>query len=506
MLQCTEVFEKLWLAYKEMMYDAEGNPVYDTYEDTGALRLDPITKEPIHLRKYKGVKLRGGSRSSKTWSCIDLCDLIAREVRTRINIFRDTKTDCVNIVLPDIQKRLQETGRYEVNQIFNKTKSAFAYSNLSTLELQGTDDVKTVMGLTANLTWLNEPYEISETVFDQLDQRSDFTILDLNPIGSHWSDKLDNNPRWLVLHNTFKDNAFCPVEHRKKILSYQPISMCDAVLAKCFDQTEEKGTVNNTALARMYDTGINILNLSPRMVRELIRCKQNEYQKSASDYNWTVYGLGLKAEKPNRIFRWIKIPDHVYHALDARTYTGVDWGNTDPFAVGDVKYYDGALYVHERNYESENVLRANLTSHDRVSVEALDTVIEDDGSGDVNTKTGIVTWKFKQLGIPYDRTIICDRNRANKILALRAVGYDYAVGASKLPGSIKDGYDLLAGITVYYTASSENIDREQENHSWEVDKQGVIIDGKPEDKNNHHIDEIRYVAIYLQEEGIISHI
>lgn len=479
-----------------MLYDADGFPVYDTYEDTGALRLDPITKEPVHLRKYKGVKLRGGSRSSKTWSCIDLCDLVARETRTRINIFRDTKTDCVNILLPDMQKRLQETGRYLVNQDFNKTKSAFTYNNLSTVELQGTDDVKTVMGLTANITWLNEPYEISEIVFDQVDQRSDFTILDLNPIGAHWSDKLDNNPRWLVLHNTFKDNAFCPVEQRKKILSYQPLSMCDAVISKLLHPEE----------ARVYDTDANPGDLTPRMIRELVRCKQNEFQNSASVYNWTVYGLGLKAEKPNRIFKWTKIPDHVYHALDVRTYTGVDWGNTDPFAIGDVKYYDGAIYVHERNYESENVLRGKLTATDRAQVEALDTVIEDDGSGDINVKTGIVTWLFRKLGIPTDRTIICDRNRANKILALRAVGYDYAVGASKLPGSIKDGYDLLTDIPVYYTASSVNIDREQENHSWEVDKYGVIIDGKPEDKNNHHIDEIRYVVIYLAEEGIISHI
>lgn len=506
MLQCTTVFEKLWVAAHEMLYDEHGEPVYDRDEDTGLLRLDPVTKEPIHLRKYKYIKLRGGSRSSKTWSAIDVCDLMARELPKRITVWRDTKTDCVNTVLPDMLKRLQTTGRYEVNQTFNKTKSIFQYTNRSTVEMHGTDDMKTVMGLSGNITWLNEPYEISKQVFDQLDQRTtDLMILDLNPIGAHWSDDLDKDPRCLVLHNTFKDNAFCSPEERRKILSYQPVTLCDAVLGKLFIK-EDKGTAHNTALARAYNVDTNPLNISPRMIRQLIRCKQNEYQNSASDYNWTVYGLGLKAEKPNRIFKWTKIPDHVFHALTVRTYTGVDWGNTDPFAIGDVKYYDGALYVHERNYESENVLRANLTAHDRVSVEALDTVIEDDGTGDVNTKTGIVTWLFRKLDIPYDRTIIADRNRANKILALRAVGYDYAVGASKLPGSIKDGYDLLADIPVYYTASSENIDREQENHSWETDKYGVIIDGKPEDKNNHHIDEIRYVAIYLAEEGIITHI
>ncbi|MGK3947040.1 hypothetical protein ABK046_52810, partial [Streptomyces caeruleatus] len=74
---------------------------------------------------------------------------------------------------------------------FHETKSILTYTTGSTFEIHGTDDENTVHGLNQDAAWLNEPYDISKAVFDQIDQRtSDFMLIDLNPKQGHWSDDL----------------------------------------------------------------------------------------------------------------------------------------------------------------------------------------------------------------------------------------------------------------------------------------------------------------------------
>ena len=434
-------------------------------------------------RKYRYIVNCGSSRSSKTISLIDLYDLYARSnPNKRMTVWRDTKTDCKKTVLSDTLKHHKKTGRYEVGYVFNKTESIFTYLNNSTVEIHGTDDSETVHGLTQDAAWFNEPYKISRETFDQIDQRtSDFVLIDYNPKKGHWVEDLMKDPRTIVIHSTFRDNPFCPKEQKLKILSYQPVSKCVICLEKKLNVKE----------AKEYDLVKNPLKFTDKEINELSRCRENEYKNTASEYNWDVYGLGVKAEKPNRIYRWEKIPDEVYHNLTVPTYTGVDWGAVDPFAIADVKYYDGALYVHERHYQSENELRARMTDTERAQI--------------AGAEEGIVSWVFNKLGIPYNRTIVCDNNRPNKILALRDCGWDYAIEADKRKGTILDGIDLLNNLKVYYTASSVNLEYEQENYSRKVDSHGVILD-EPEDTDNHICDCIRYVSMFLRAEGIINKI
>jgi hypothetical protein len=350
----------------------------------------------------------------------------------------------------------------------------------SQIEINGTDKEKKVMGYNGDVAWLNEPYEISQGTFDQIDQRtSDFLIIDWNPKKAHWLDKVKKDKRTLVIHSTFKKNPFCPPEQRIKILSYQPVSMCRAVSGHLMTESE----------AKVYDVVRNIIGLNSGDLDELTRCQENEYKESASAYNWSVYGLGLKAEKPNRIFRWKKISLQTYYDLDVETFIGVDWGKSDPFSIVEVKYYDRALYCRQLNYASENEIRASLTATERAQID-----------GD---EEGLVTWLFRKLNIGTDKYIICDANRRLKIVALRQVGFDNALAAHKPPGSVKDGIDLLDNLTVYYTDDSPDLEYEQENYSWKVDRYGIVED-EPIDADNHGIDSVRYVGQFLQLEGVIK--
>jgi phage terminase large subunit len=451
-------------------------------------------------RRYKYIINTGSSRSSKTFSLIDCFDLYARGNKgKRLTAWRDTKADCKKTVMADTIKHFKATGRFRP-ELYAKTESIFHYPTGSTFEIHGTDDENTVHGLTQDAAWLNEPYLISRPIFDQIDQRtSDFIFIDWNPRKKHWIDDIAKDPRAIIIHSTFKDNPFCPPEQRNKILSYQPIKMCEAVLLKLFHPAE-KGTEINEDMAREYDCVKNEKNIPGPMLLELVRCQENEAKKSANEYNWSVYGLGLKAERPNRIFKWKEISLSDYLALDVPEYTYCDWGAVDPWAIGDAKYYDGGLYLRERNYASENTVRMTLNGTDREQISGLDAALKDaDAPAE---KNGIVTWMFTKLGIPRNRVIICDSARPTKIRALRKAGYEYAIGVAKPANSVIDGIDLLNNITVYYTSDSENIQSEQENYSRKIDRYGIIME-EPEDFDNHHMDGARYTGLFLHQQGVI---
>lgn len=432
-------------------------------------------------RKYRYIINEGSSRSSKTFSLIDCFDLYCRSNENkRLTAWRDTKTDARKTILNDTLKRLKSTGRYKLDQGFNKTESIFSYVTESTFEIHGTDDEETVHGLTQDAAWLNEPYKISKDTFDQIDQRtSDFVFIDWNPKKDHWIDDLKKDPRTLVIHSTFKDNPFCPPEQRIKILGYQPIKRSFAVENKLIQEQE----------VLSYNFDENPLSLESKHVKELYRCLLNEEKKSASITKWDIYGLGIKAERPNRIFHWQPILYSEYLKIHTKTYIGVDWGKVDAFGILEAKYYDGNLYLHELNYDSENKWQDKLTPLEKENIKGINE--------------GFVTWLFRKLNISQDQDVICDYNRPLKIRALRAAGWERAIEALKPAGSILDGIDLLDNLEVYYTDCSENLAYEQENYSRVVDKYGVVQD-EAEDSNNHLMDPARYIVLWLQKLGIIK--
>lgn len=448
--------------------DIEVTPVFNWIQDA------------LKSKRYRYIILKGSSRSSKTWSLIDVLDLYARTNKgKRVTVWRDSKVDCVDTVFNDIEKRLLTTGRWLVGNKFNATKTYLKYHTDTRIEAHGADDTVSIHGLTQDIAWLNEPYKISRDILDQIDQRTaEVILIDWNPRLAHWIEDLEKDPRTIVIHSTFRDNPFCPAAVRDKILSYQPVKMCQLVENKLLLLQD----------AEKYDCIANPRGFNADLVTELKRCQDNTYKRSASEYNWSVYGLGLKAEKPNRIFKWEEISTADYRALNVPIYYGSDWGIVDPWAVGEAKYYDGALYVHELNYSSENNIRERLSMTERAQISPKD---EDEG---------IVTWLFTKLGIPHGSDIICDSNRPRKILALRSAGWDYALGVSKR--QIIDGISLLSDMKVYYTSDSINIKHEQENYSRKLDRYGAVLED-PEDFDNHHIDWIRYVATYLQDQGVI---
>lgn len=437
-------------------------------------------KNPDGSQKYRYIINEGSSRSSKTRSIIQVYWLYPAENSTkRLTVWRHEKKLCKDTVGYDMGQIYPSMPNYK-RSMFNKTESSYTFETGSTIEISGTDDSEKAMGLNQHVAWLNEPYSITKDTFDQIDQRTeDFVIIDWNPKEAHWIDDLKKDERTIVIKSTFRDNPFCPPEQKKKILSYQPVKHCKAVKEKILTELE----------AKSYDLSENKKGLSEKLIAELSRCKENERKGSASDFNWSVYGLGLKAERPNRIFFWEEISNDAYNAINAEKYYGIDWGVVDPWGIIEVKYYDGALYLHELNYKSENEIKAELTPLE------LEKISKED--------EGLVTWHLERLGVNKKANIICDNNRPLKITALWEKGYDYATAAPKPPGSVIDGINGLCSMKVYYTSSSQNLKYENENYQRKVDRYGIVLE-EPEDLNNHLTDPTRYVWLFLVMQGIIK--
>lgn len=457
--------------------------------------------------KYKIICQEGSSRSSKTWSNFQVIFLFVYSNHYKsVAVLRDVAKDCHDILEKDwvqwlsdpmgrmkqyengeieLKEALSLMAKEELTKYFVRNKQKHTWTCLKTnsfIQFTGLDSDVKVMGMTNDLVWINEPYSFSEEIFKQLLQRTKQILFDWNPRESHFINKNGYKQRkdTITLHSTFLDNPFCPEESRRQLLSYQSIKFSDVVVS---DLIEEKDAKN-------YDFEANKQLFTKRQINELKRCIYNESTGSASDFHWQVYGLGIGAERPNRIFKWKPINYSDYLMINKPVWYGVDWGKVDPFGIVEIKYDDGKLYIHELNYKSENGILNDLTDTEKYQIMK-------------EHEEGLVIWLFNKLGIDKKRPIICDNNRPNKVQALRDNGFENAVTADKASGSILDGIDLLSKLDVYYTRESKNIEYEQENYSYKLDRKGEQLE-EPEDLNNHTIDPTRYVALKLRSLGIIK--
>lgn len=374
-------------------------------------------KGEFSIPRYKYIMHVGSSRSSKSWSieewCIRQCET---KLNLRINIWRDTRQSLGDTIWNDFKKVFPMSGRsYKFTR---NTIPLFFDKTNSTIEPHGAD-VTNAHGITQDIAWLNEPYLIGKDTFDQIDMRSEQMIIDLNPKQSHWSDSIAKNPRCKVIHSTFINNPFCPPEQKIKILSYDP------------------------------DNPINVRN------------------GTADLYMHQVYALGLKAEKPNKVYRdWKSIDRLDFDSLPYTSYYGLDFGNTHPTVLTEVKYNDGKFYVCELLYKPGKEFESLINEMDNLGI-------------------------IKGVDM-----IICDSASPDLIMELKMADF-YAIPAVKGSGSVISGINFLQRCDVHLTNDSKNGWLEYEAYEFETDRYGLTTD-KPIKRLDDFMDSKRYVCQFLQ--------
>ena len=101
--------------------------------------------------------------------------------------------------------------------------------------------------------------------------------------------------------------------------------------------------------------------------------------------------------------------------------------------------------------------------------------------------------KAKEEGVTAQDEIIADCAEPKSIQEMRGEGL-WVVPSLKGQDSIVVGLDILRRYRIHVTRRSKGLIDNLRSYSWSKDRDGNMTN-KPEDRNNHGIDAVRYVAL-----------
>ena len=409
------------------------------------------TAEVFYTNKYRQIVSMGGSRSSKTYSILQILMLeLMIKRRIKITVWRDTKVTCRATVMEDFKKIILFDENIYMNFKQNVQLGKFIYKpTKSEIIFEGADSIGKVLGGAQDISYFNEITEFAKEVYIQITQRTaDRVLCDYNPHKDFWLEKYRNDPDSVFIHSNFEHNAFCPPNIIKQLKSYEPWKP---------GSYEIVGT-------EVFYKGHIISQLNQPPIHKL-----NIERGTASVYHWLVYGLGLGSEKPNRIYHsWKKITLEKFNSLNYKSYFGLDFGSLHPTACIEVKYDgDGTFFLCPRFYKPLTDITESLPTIVKVKIPSIDK---------------------------NESIIVCDSAKQSYIDILTGAGY-MAIGALKGSGSLSSGITIVQGFTIYYV-SDEDIEQEYNSYSWHVDRYNKATD-EPVKEDDHYMDAIRYVINFL---------
>lgn len=179
---------------------------------------------------------------------------------------------------------------------------------------------------------------------------------------------------------------------------------------------------------------------------------------------WKVYARGLTGMIQGLVLTNWDIVDAMPPREEWKmSALGLDFGFTnDESALEHVVQAHGDLWVDELIYST------GLTNPDIAS-------------------------RAKNQGVGSEQQIIADCAEPKSIRELQAQGL-WVTASPKGADSIVSGLDILRRYRIHVTRRSLGIISNMRSYKWANDRDGNMTN-KPEDKNNHGIDAIRYVAL-----------
>lgn len=258
--------------------------------------------------KFRFQIHQGGSRSSKTYSILQLLIYLCLTQKLTVSIVRKSFPSLRGSAMRDCISILQELKLYSEKN-HHKTEHLYKFSNGSVIEFFAADSEQKLRGRKRDIAYCNEANELSFEEFNQLNMRtSRCLIMDFNPSDNeHWLYKLAEEPKSILIKSSYKDNVFL-----------------------------EQSLIDE--------------------IENLIKTDENYYK---------IYCLGERPTATTRIYthfkQYIELPkdDKGKNKIDDYCY-GLDFGYNHPIALIKVYYSDEVVYIEELLYESK------LTSEDLV--------------------------------------------------------------------------------------------------------------------------------------------
>lgn len=259
--------------------------------------------------RIRGIASKGGTRSSKTWSTLQLLHLLC------INSEKPLVISCVAATLPmvkrgmlrDYKQMLLAENEWDENA-FNKSDCTYTYANGCMIEFFGVDNASKVHGSARDILFVNEAQTIPREIFRQLDIRTrKKVIIDFNPVRKFWGETEFVGDRYLTIHSTYKDNPY---------LSKEQVSAIE---------------------------------------------------KNMNDANWwRVYGEGETGGVEGNVYPEYEVIEDMPETFTGRCL-GLDFGFVnDPTAIVDIRFQGWDLYVDLLCYET-GLLNANIAEYLTIS-------------------------------------------------------------------------------------------------------------------------------------------
>ncbi len=162
---------------------------------------------------------KGSSRSSKTYSVLQLLYLIAKHNPKSlvISVVSRALPHLKSGAMRDFDNILIDEGEIP-DKIKNKSESYYNIGK-SIIEFFGADQQDKVHGPSRDILFINEAYFIKYEVYNQLSLRTSNAIfIDYNPIQRYWlDDDVIPNEETTIIHSTYKNNQYCPKGIRSQL-------------------------------------------------------------------------------------------------------------------------------------------------------------------------------------------------------------------------------------------------------------------------------------------------
>jgi phage terminase large subunit len=412
-------------------------------------------EEAYHNRLIRYIVNSGGSRSSKTYSILQLfVTILMQKQNYKISCYRNLRIDCIDTVGQDFKNIIELSGLSDKFVHNIKDAKWVCKASGSVIYFAGTEKIHKALGQQNNIIFLNEISEFSLAVFNQLDQRTrDKVFIDYNPSKDFWIESYRENESAEFLHSTYKDNPFLTRGIISKLQSYNPYEVDSTYV--------ENGQV--------YHKGFPVSEKNQPPPN-----RPNIKNNTADKYLYEVYCLGLGSEKPNRIYTgWKTCEDQFFHSLPYEKFYGLDFGVSSPTAVVEVCFDgDRTFYINEILYKPSNEMGMTLGEY----------LQQKRASG-------------KPL-VDRDKIIVCDSAKKSMVLDLAKQGLN-AVPALKGQGSVSRTISSVQSFNVVYTKSSLNLKEEYFEYSWKLDRYGLADESPELHKPDHLMDSTGYVISWM---------
>lgn len=433
-----EVFDEFTSPNYKLLFESINNQVWG-FDDN---------HKPKLISGYTGVVLEGSSRSTKTWSGVDIIiflTTIKHKIEgCTINIYRETYNEFKTTLYDDFNRRL---SAFNLPNPFPNAQEVKSFRiGKSTIHFLG--DGKHGGG--CDYAFFNEAMMIKKTVFDQVEMRCrKFWWMDYNPsFTDHWVfDNVLLRKDVAFLRTTFLQNKYISPNELNKILSYEPW------LPGSYEVTEDAIYYNGEIVTEKNQPPPHPTNVD---------------QGTANEFMWKVYGLGLRGAMKGVIFTNVHYinewPQHLPHIY------ANDFGFTsDPNATVKYSETEDEIFVELLIYtpiETPELLSQELVSE---GVDPELPIMCDSSDKRVTELNGTVQMVQDLQNIGWN---------AFKISKTKSVMYWLL--------SMKNKKRINIVKNKHYKAAK----KEAENYIF-MEIQGIQIN-QPIDKHNHFWDATRY--------------